>query len=103
MANNKMKAKTDTDEMLPEYDFRKSKRVEKGRTAKAMANGYTIRVMNGDKVVEERFVPPRDPKVTLAPDVLPHFRDSAAVNKALRILIAQKKKGRAQPQKKLSA
>ena len=71
--------------MRPEYDFRGGVR---GKHARALRQGYTIRIKHSDGSVEERHCTMEDGAVLLDPDVLQYFPDSESVNKALRSLIA---------------
>lgn len=73
--------------MLPEYDF-KGKKGVRGKYAKAMKQGYTVRVTNEDGTVTVRHFMPRENAILLDPDVRVYFPDSKSVNRALRSLIA---------------
>jgi len=75
------------DDMLPEYDF-KGKKGVRGKYAKAMKQGYTVRVTNEDGTVTVRHFMPRENAILLDPDVHVYFPDSESVNRALRSLIA---------------
>jgi hypothetical protein len=75
------------DDMLPEYDF-KGKKGVRGKYAKAMKQGYTVRVTNEDGTVTVRHFMPRENAILLDPDVRAYFPDSESVNRALRSLIA---------------
>lgn len=75
------------DDMLPEYDF-KGKKGVRGKYAKAMKQGYTVRVTNEDGTVTVRHFMPRENAILLDPDVRVYFPDSKSVNRALRSLIA---------------
>ena len=75
------------DDMLPEYDF-KGKKGVRGKYAKAMKQGYTVRVTNEDGTVTVRHFMPRENAILLDPDVRVYFPDSESVNRALRSLIA---------------
>ena len=74
------------EDMLPEYDF-KGKKVARGKYAKALKQGYSIRVTNEDGTVTIRQFILRDDAVVLDPDVKVYFPDSESVNHALRSLI----------------
>lgn len=74
------------DDMLPEYDF-KGKKGVRGKYAKALKQGYSIRVTNEDGTVTVRQFVLRDDAVVLDPDVKAYFPDSESVNHALRSLI----------------
>lgn len=80
-ANNSHK-----DDMLPEYDF-KGKKGIRGKYAKALKQGYSIRVINEDKTVTVRQFVLKENAVVLDPDVKVYFPDSKSVNHALRTLI----------------
>ena len=74
------------EDMLPEYNFQGKKGV-RGKYAKALKQGYSIRVTNEDGTVTVRQFVPRDDAVVLDPDVKVYFPDSESVNHALRSLI----------------
>jgi len=78
--------KTQNDDMLPEYNFEGKKGV-RGKYAKAMQQGYTVRVLKKDGTVTSRQFIPKDNAVLLDPDVKAYFPDSESVNNALRSLI----------------
>jgi len=80
-ANNSLK-----DDMLPEYDF-KGKKGVRGKYAKALKQGYSIRVINEDGTVTAKQFILRENAVVLDPDVKVYFPDSESVNRALRSLI----------------
>lgn len=73
-------------EMLPSYDF-KGKKGVRGKYAKALEHGYSIRVINEDGTVTVKQFVPRENTVVLDPDVKVYFPDSESVNRALRTLI----------------
>lgn len=84
-----MKKKTNNpqpDDMLPEYDL-KGKKGVRGKYAKAMQRGYSVRVLNEDGTVTVRDFVPKESTVLLDPDVKAYFPDSESVNHALRSLI----------------
>jgi len=74
------------DDMLPEYDF-KGKKGVRGKYAKALKQGYSIRVTNEDGTVTVKQFVPQENAVVLDPDVKVYFPDSESVNHALRSLI----------------
>src|SRR5687768_5461467 len=74
------------EDMLPEYNF-EGKMGLRGKYAKALKQGYSIRVTNEDGTVTVRQFVPRDDAVVLDPDVKVYFPDSESVNRALRSLI----------------
>jgi hypothetical protein len=73
------------DTMRPEYDFTGGVR---GKHAAAMRQGYTCTVHHPDGTREITHVRPLEGSVVLDPDVQAYFPDAAAVNTALRGLIA---------------
>ena len=79
--------KTQTDDILPEYNLEGKKGV-RGKYAKAMEKGYSVRVLNEDGTVTVRDFVPKEDMVLLDPDVKAYFPDSESVNHALRSLIS---------------
>ena len=82
--------------MLPEYNFEGKKGV-RGKYAKAMLKGYSVRILNEDGTVTVQNFIPKESAVLLDPDVKIYFPDSESVNRALRSLIdliPEKKVGR---------
>ncbi len=79
----------ETDDMLPEYDFRGMKGV-RGKYHQAMREGYTITIhkKDGTNIVKE--IKPKG-TILLEPDVQQYFPDSKSVNAALRSLIQPKR------------
>jgi hypothetical protein len=78
--------KTQTDDMLPEYNLEGKKGV-RGKYAKAMQKGYSVRVVKEDGTVAVRDFVPKENAVVLDADVKVYFPDSESVNQALRSLI----------------
>ena len=74
------------DDMLPEYDFKEREGV-RGKYAKALKQGYSIRVTNEDGTVTVKHFVPRENAIVLDSDVQVYFPDSESVNRALRSLI----------------
>lgn len=74
------------DNMLPEYDL-KGKKGIRGKYAKALQKGYSVRVVHEDGTVTVQHFIPKDIAVVLEPDVKAYFPDSESVNRALRGLI----------------
>ena len=72
--------------MLPEYDL-KGKKGVRGKYAKALQKGYSVRVVKEDGTVTVRDFVPKENAVLLDPDVKEYFPDSESVNRALRSLI----------------
>ena len=72
--------------MLPEYNL-EGKKGMRGKYAKAMQKGYSVRVLNEDGTVTVRDFVPKENAVLLDPDVKAYFPDSDSVNHALRSLI----------------
>lgn len=84
-----MKKKTikpQDDDMLPEYNLTGKKGV-RGKYAKSLKKGYSVRVLKADGTVEVREFIPKEEAVLLEPDVRAYFPDSESVNRALRSLI----------------
>jgi hypothetical protein len=78
--------KSQPDDMLPEYNLEGKKGV-RGKYAKALQKGYSVRVLNEDGTVTTRDFVPKENAVQLDPDVKAYFPDSESVNHALRSLI----------------
>lgn len=85
-----MKKKTNkaesNDDMLPEYNF-EGKKAVRGKYAKSMQNGYSVRVIKDDGTITTQHFIPKENAVVLDPDVKAYFPDSESVNHALRSLI----------------
>lgn len=75
-----------SDDMLPEYDL-DGKKAVRGKYAKAMRKGYSVRVLHEDGTVTVQHFVPKENAVILDPDVRVYFPDSESVNRALRSLI----------------
>jgi hypothetical protein len=73
------------DEMLEEYDFSGGVR---GKHARAFSRGYRVLIRKADGTTETRDYTLPEWVVVLDSDVRTYFRDSEAVNRALRGLIA---------------
>jgi len=80
--------KTDTDDMLPEYDFSKGVR---GKHYRAMEKGYTVRIHNEDGTTTVQYFVPSRSTIVLDADVLEHYPDSKSVNRQLRACISEKR------------
>lgn len=79
----------DAGDMRPEYDFSQMKPIgERGRHARARRKGYTTIVNHPDGTKEITHYRPMEGCVVLDRDVQEYFPDAAAVNTALRGLIA---------------
>jgi hypothetical protein len=78
--------KSQLDDMLPEYDLEGKKGV-RGKYAKSLQKGYSVRVLNEDGTITVRDFVPKENTVLLDPDVKAYFPDSESVNHALRSLI----------------
>jgi hypothetical protein len=78
--------KSQPDDMLPEYNLEGKKGV-RGKYAKALQKGYSVRVLNEDGTVTLKDFVPEENAVLLDPDVKAYFPDSEAVNRTLRSLI----------------
>jgi hypothetical protein len=59
----------------------------RGKYAKSLQEGYSVRVLKEDGTVEIRQFVPKENAVVLDPDVKAYFPDSESVNNALRSLI----------------
>jgi hypothetical protein len=59
----------------------------RGKYAKALQKGYSVRVLNEDGTVTVRDFVPKENTVLLDPDVKAYFPDSESVNRTLRSLI----------------
>lgn len=77
----------DDETMRREYDFSGQKGV-RGKYYRAYRKGHSVRILEDDGTVTVRHFSLADGAVMLEPDVRAYFRNSAAVNKALRSLIA---------------
>lgn len=73
-----------SDEMLPEYDFSGGVR---GKHFESYREGHTVTIHKNDGSTVVQNFKLDDGAVVLEPDVLAHFPNSKAVNKALRCLI----------------
>ncbi len=73
------------DTMLPEYDFSGGVR---GKHHQAYREGHTVKIYESDGTVTIQYFTLEEGAVLLEPDVREYFRDSEAVNRALRGLIA---------------
>ena len=78
--------KTEADDMLAEYNFEGKKGV-RGKYAKALQEGYSVRVVKEDGTVTTQHFIPKENAVVLDPDVKAYFPDSESVNQTLRSLI----------------
>ena len=72
--------------MLPEYNLEGKKGV-RGKYAKAIQKGYSVRILHEDGTVTVRDFIPKENTVLLDPDVKAYFPDSESVNRTLRSLI----------------
>jgi hypothetical protein len=75
---------SDSDDMLPEYDFRGGVR---GKHARAYREGHTVKIHRTDGTTSVQHFTLAEGAVMLEPDVQKYFPDSEAVNRALRGLI----------------
>ena len=82
----KKTSKRQPDDMLPEYDL-KGKKGVRGKYAKSMQKGYSVRILREDGTVTVRDYVPSEDTVLLDPDVKAYFPDSESVNRTLRSLI----------------
>jgi len=67
--------------MKAEYDLRGKEGV-RSKYASAYKKGHSVRVLNGDEVVDEKFF------AAIDADVHAFFKDSKEINKALRGIIS---------------
>lgn len=74
----------ESEEMLPEYDFRGGVR---GKHYRAYRRGHTVTIHKSDGTTDVQHFKLEEGAVLLEPDVRQYFPDSEAVNKALRGLI----------------
>jgi hypothetical protein len=72
-------------DMLPEYNLEGKKGI-RGKYAKGVQKGYSVRVLNEDGTVTVRDFVLKENTVLLDPDVKAYFPDSESVNHALRSL-----------------
>jgi hypothetical protein len=75
---------TETDNLLPEYDFSKA---ERGKHYRPLHKGYTVHVHKKDGTTVVNHYKLEKGTVLLEPDVRAYFPDSESVNAALRSLI----------------
>src|ERR1041385_6525941 len=80
------KNKSQSDDMLPEYNFESQKGVSR-KFYRSLDKGYTVRVHQRDGTTVVNHYTLAEGTVLLAPDVREYFSDSEAVNDALRSLI----------------
>ena len=78
------KASEESDEVLPEYDFRGGVR---GKHHKAYREGHAVTIHKDDGTVQVQHFTLEDGAVMLESDVRKYFPDSETVNRALRGLI----------------
>ncbi|MCV6636235.1 hypothetical protein [Candidatus Albibeggiatoa sp. nov. NOAA] len=76
-------------DMPPEYDFSNRKGI-RGKYHQAYIQGHQVNIHKDDGSVETHYFTLEEGAVMLAPDVAAYFKNSDAVNNALRKLIAQK-------------
>lgn len=69
------------EQMLDSYDL-KGKKGVRGKYAKALESGHTVRVYDGEKIVSDKFY------AAIEPDVREVFPDSRSINDTLRKLIS---------------
>jgi hypothetical protein len=73
--------KKDRNDMKAQYDLSGKKGV-RGKYAAAYKKGHTVRILNGEAVVDEKFF------AAIDADVHAFFKDSKEINKALRGIIS---------------
>ena len=76
--------RTNSSEMLPEYNFSKGTR---GKHAREYQRGHTVKINKADGTKLVQHFKLEDGAVVLAPDVREYFSDADSVNQALRTLI----------------
>ena len=77
--------------MLPEYNLEGKKGV-RGKYAKAMRKGYSVRVLKEDGTIATQHFIPKEDAILLDKDLKAYFPDSKSVNQALRSLLRQSHK-----------
>ena len=83
-----MSKKTNSDHMLPDYDFQNMPGGVRGKYSKAYrAAGHTVKIHKHDRSVEIRHFTLEDGAVMIEPDIREYFPDSESVNRALRCLL----------------
>lgn len=80
-------ARSEKEEMLPEYDFSKMQGGVRGKYSKAYRSGHSVEIHKTDGTSVIQHFKLEDGAVVLAPDVREYFPDADAVNAALRCLI----------------
>ncbi len=78
------KSRNAGDDMKSQYDFSKGKRTDH---AQRYQRGHDVRIERADGSVAVRHFTLEDGAVLLEPDIRAVFKDSKAVNRALRCLI----------------
>jgi hypothetical protein len=82
-----MSKETDSDHMLPDYDFKNMPGGVRGKYYKAYRAGHAVKIHKDDGSVEIRHFTLEDGAVMIEPDIREYFPDSESVNRALRCLI----------------
>jgi hypothetical protein len=80
----------ESDDMLPEYNF-KGKKGVRGKYYDAYRQGHIVKIFQDDGTVNIQYFTLEDGAVMLEPDVRAFFPTSESVNKALRSLITKKR------------
>jgi hypothetical protein len=88
MKESKTGEPTTVEDMRPEYDFSALKGGVRGKSYEAYREGHEVVVHKEDGTDSVQYFKLEDGAVMLEPQVRKYFPDSAAVNKALRSLIA---------------
>ena len=78
----------ENDDLRPEYDFTKMKGGVRGKYYKSYRAGHTVKIHQADGTTSVQHFRLEDGAVLLEPQIRKYFPDSAAVNNALRGLIA---------------
>jgi hypothetical protein len=82
--NKRTNSQSASDEMRHQYDFSKGKRTDHARRYE---QGHEVRIERADGSVTVQHFTLEDGAVLLEPDVRAVFKNSSAVNQALRCLI----------------
>ena len=85
-AMNNLAGKSESLEMLPEYDLARKKGV-RGKYHQAYRQGHTVKVYREDGTVSVQYFTLQEGAVLLEPDVRQYFPTPESVNETLRSLI----------------
>ena len=84
----KKETRSTGDDLRPEYDFKSIKGGVRGKYYKSYRAGHTVKIHQADGTTSIQHFRLEDGAVLLEPQIRKYFPDSAAVNNALRGLIA---------------